>query len=139
MTTREFITKNFGIPSSKEKYCSSVFKDTEGNIFSYGYHYPLLFTVDGVDFRNVTGYSNTTQRHIMWSRGVEAIDVHIPRRTRLHEITLMNIAKWQQEEIDRQRALMDKKKNKTTQVYRWMLNTMGRLISSQEKVLEACL
>ena len=136
MTTREFISRNFGV-SGNEKSCSSVFKDTEGNIYSYGYHYPLLFTVDGHDFRNVTGYSNSTSKHIGWSRDVDAIDVHIPRGTRLHEITLKNIAMWQQQEIDRQRALMDKKKNKTTQVYRWMLNTMGILISNQEKVIEA--
>jgi len=79
MTTAQFISKNFGVPSTKERHCSSVFADQDGNIYSYGYHYPVLFTIDGVAFRNNSGYSNSTSKHISWagsySTGVQSIDV----------------------------------------------------------------
>ena len=77
MTTAEFIQKNFGVPITKDRKCSSVFADNDGNIYSYGYHYPLLFKVGELTFRNNTGYSNTTAKHINWAGGVDplAIDV----------------------------------------------------------------
>jgi hypothetical protein len=68
MTTQEFISRNFGVTSTKDRSCSSVWADNTGNIYSYGRHYPLLFTVDGVTFVNATGYSNTTAKHINWAR-----------------------------------------------------------------------
>lgn len=33
-------------------------------LYSYGYHYPLLFEVNGLRFVNTRGYSNTTSKHI---------------------------------------------------------------------------
>lgn len=77
MTTQEFIKRNYGIASDKDRKCSSVWADYDGNIYSYGRHYPLLFEVDGVNFINATGYSNTTAKHINWARQAEpgAIDI----------------------------------------------------------------
>lgn len=75
MTTREFINKNIGVPSPKDRQCSSVFADRSGNLYSYGYHYPLLFKVGNKLFRNVTGYSNSTAKHINWAGDNNAIDV----------------------------------------------------------------
>lgn len=75
MTTAQFISKNFGVASAKDRSCSSVWADHNGNIYSYGYHYPLLFEIGGLIFRNRTGYSNTTARHIHWASGFGAIDV----------------------------------------------------------------
>lgn len=75
MTTREFINKQFGIESEKDRQCSSVFADSKGNIYSYGRHYPLLFKVGNKVFRNVTGYSNSTAKHINWAGDHNAIDV----------------------------------------------------------------
>lgn len=77
MTTQEFITRNFGVSSTKDRQCSSVFADHDGNMYSYGYHYPLLFTVGGKAFRNVAGYSNSTAKHINWAGGHDAIDVEL--------------------------------------------------------------
>lgn len=77
MTTRDFISNNFGVASTKDRQCSSVFADHDGNIYSYGYHYPLLFTVDGVTFRNCVGYSNTTAKHISWAGGQGAVDIWV--------------------------------------------------------------
>jgi hypothetical protein len=77
MTTQEFITKNIGVASERDRKCSSVFADHSGNIYSYGYHYPLLFKVGELTFRNNTGYSNTTAKHINWAGQADrgAIDV----------------------------------------------------------------
>lgn len=77
MTTREFIDKNFRVESTRDRHCSSVFADRDGNIYSYGYHYPLLFVVDNINFRNTRGYSATTAKHISWTYGQGAIDVEL--------------------------------------------------------------
>lgn len=75
MTTREFINKNFGVKSKKDRSCSSVWADYNGNIYSYGRHYPLLFKAGGLVFRNRVGYSSSTGRHIHWAGDQGAIDV----------------------------------------------------------------
>ena len=67
MTTRDFIARTFNTTSTKERRCSSVFADQDGNIYSYGYHYPLLFKVAGHTFINAMGYSSSTGRHIDWA------------------------------------------------------------------------
>lgn len=77
MTSREFIQRQFGNADGKEKSLSSIWKDGDGNIYSYGRHYPLLFTVDGISFRNCTGYSNSTAKHISWAGGFGATDIWV--------------------------------------------------------------
>lgn len=77
MTSKEFIERQFGNADGKEKSLSSIYKDGKGNIYSYGRHYPLLFKVGDLVFRNNSGYSNTTAKHIGWAGQAEpgAIDV----------------------------------------------------------------
>jgi len=69
MTTQEFIQANIGNVPVRDKWCSSVMQGTDGNFYSYGYHYPLLFNVAGVWLVNTRGYSNSTAKHInlAWS------------------------------------------------------------------------
>lgn len=67
MKTQTFIENNIGKKPSEEKWCSSVYQDTEGNFYSFGYHYPLLFKVKNHWFVNTTGYSNSTAKHINWA------------------------------------------------------------------------
>lgn len=120
MTTREFIYKRFYLETNKTS-CSSVLSDSDGNIYSYGYHYPLLFTVADKTIRNVKGYSNTTQRHIMRSRDVPAIDVHVPRGFRLTSddaVNLTALLKGQREYVNDLHEQLKSKKRKDTQVYR---------------------
>ncbi len=122
MTTRQFISKNFGVSGTK-RTCSSVFADSDGNIYSYGYHYPLLFTVNGRTIRNTRGYSSTTDRHILWSRDVEAIDVVAPYHFRLSGddvVDMTVLLKSQREYIADLQKQMDAKKRKDTQVYKWL-------------------
>lgn len=77
MTSAEFIAKQFGNDNGETKTLSSIFKDGKGNIYSYGRHYPLLFKVGDLTFRNNSGYSNTTAKHIGWAGQADrgAIDV----------------------------------------------------------------
>jgi len=67
MTTQEFIEKNIGYNHNTTKQCSSVFVDTNGIVYSYGYHYPLAAIVNGKGFVNTRGYSVTTAKHISWA------------------------------------------------------------------------
>lgn len=71
MTTRDFITKNYNVIGDTRQ-CSSVMASTNGTIYSYGSHYPLAFQIEGLDFINESGYSNTTRRHIHWAK--QALD-----------------------------------------------------------------
>lgn len=78
MTTKDFIKQAF-YGNTKMQKCSSVFRDGDNNIYSYGYHYPLLFRVNGKVILNDRGYSSTTGRHIMWANqavNYTAIKVH---------------------------------------------------------------
>ena len=121
MKTRDFIRQRFNLRTTKTS-CSSVISDDNGNIFSYGFHYPLLFTVGDKIVRNVSGYSNTTQRHILWSRDVDdAIDIHAPDGFRLSSDDAVNLAallKSQRNYISRLQEQMDAKKRKDTMVYK---------------------
>lgn len=65
MRTRDFLAINIG--AEREKSFSSVFVDSHGVAYSYGYHYPLAAIIDGVGFVNTRGYSITTAKHIAWA------------------------------------------------------------------------
>lgn len=69
MTTQDFIAKWYNVNDSTERFCSSVYKDGRGYIYSYGPHYPLVFEVAGKTFVNDAGYSMTTAKHISWAKG----------------------------------------------------------------------
>lgn len=77
MTSREFIQKQFGNNDGKTKSLSSIFKDERGNIYSYGRHYPLLFKVGDLTFRNNSGYSSTTGKHIGWAGGIDSLAIDV--------------------------------------------------------------
>lgn len=121
MTTREFINKAWN-GQTRKKECSSVFYEN-GVVYSYGYHYPLLFKINGKTVRNVEGYSNTTERHIQWSRDIDAIDIHAGHRFRLsHDdnMTMSDLVEGQIAYINNLKEQMASKKRKDTQVYKWL-------------------
>lgn len=68
MTTAQFIERTYNTTATKARQCSSVFTDYNGTVYSYGYHYPLAFHINGLDFINESGYSTTTSKHIAWAR-----------------------------------------------------------------------
>jgi hypothetical protein len=135
MTTREFISKNFGV-AGREKTCSSVFKDFDGNIYSYGYHYPLLIKVGNKVFRNVSGYSNTTARHIQWSRDIDAINIHFDRDFRLGNDAwnIQSAKSGQLKYIDSLKRQLDAKKRKNTQVYKWLEYHYKQAVKNYESI-----
>lgn len=118
MTTKDFITKAFN-QTTKARRCSSVFAEGR-DVYSYGYHYPLLFMVANKVIRNVTGYSITTSRHISDSRTVSAIDIHCGHTFRLTGNNLQmfeELTQAQTEYIQSIKKEMQAKKRKNTQVY----------------------
>jgi hypothetical protein len=117
MTTKQFIDDTFGVPSNTNRKCSSVFADTDGNIYSYGYHYPLLFKVDGLTFRNTSGYSTTTAKHISYCSRFDAIDVELDVHDRLRSLTLADIEERLEMMRDKLYGEMVIKKRKDTWVY----------------------
>lgn len=157
MTSRQFIEKNFGVPLQKDRSGSSIWADNKGNIYSYGRHYPLLFKVNGITFRNTAGYSNTTSRHIGWCRGFEAIDVqlsgcgqyswnHPENRDKVpyllsmgaHDDTILKaIRKDLFNEHTRVTDLMLSKKRKDTAIYKYLESEAGRISKSFHAVVEA--
>ncbi len=123
MKTAQFIAKAWN-GETKAKRCANVFIEGQGEkmaIYSYGYHYPLLFKVAGKTVRNVRGYSSSTGKHIAWSRSIEAIDIHTLRGFRLSyndQENLANLIEGEQAYIESLKEQMASKKRKDTQVYK---------------------
>ena len=122
MTTQEFIERKYQVDNGREQWCSSVLKDHEGNMYSYGYHYPLVFRINNLDFINTTGYSSTTGRHILWARRAVpgAIEVKLPYGIRLREVGVSDIHDCLMKELEQLRVEMNNKRRKDTQVYRYL-------------------
>ena len=144
MKTREFINKHFGQETSEEIKFGSIIKDCNGDMYSYGYHYPLIFTVQGLNFRNVHGYSNTTAAHIAWTRDIEALDIDLPKTresynysTSLREFqTLESIANVYRDQIHAKNLELQAKKRKDTNIYKWLENELKQLQDNYNKVCE---
>lgn len=130
MTTRQFIAKAYeDINAGKlaRGKCSSVFADGTA-IYSYGYHYPLLFTIESETgarlwVRNTRGYSSTTARHICWAGGLADIDAIVPRTVGYgnghYDIasTRAIVAQALREELEKIETEQASKARKNTQVY----------------------
>ena len=143
MTTAQFIAKTFNTRNDKwgrygyERRCSSVFTDRDGNVYSYGYHYPLLFTIEGLTFINTTGYSSTTIRHIAWAKravgysyiGVELNGARLP-------ITLDDIEAKLGAKVVELHSEMQAKKRKDTQVYKYLEQEYEQTLADYNRVKE---
>lgn len=145
MTTADFIKKTYNTKNDKwgvhgyDRHCSSVFTDRDGNVYSYGYHYPLAFNINGLDFVNTNGYSSTTNRHIMWAKQAIGYDKYIGvklRGARL-PLTLDDILSKLGAELVEIKAKMDAKKRKDTQVYKWLQYDFDQVKSYYDRVRKA--
>lgn len=65
MTNLDFV---YNYKFTPDKHHGNLFTDSHGTMYSYGYHYPLLFKVNGLVFVNTYGYSNTTSKHIGYAK-----------------------------------------------------------------------
>lgn len=143
MRTQEFIKQSFdriNAGNNKSARCASVFTDGEA-VYSYGYHYPLLFVIytpggDRVWVCNDRGYSSTTGKHISHSAYLADVCAELPRgerygdhyaRTSAYDQVLEAI----KEKSERIIAEMATKKRKDTQVYR----TLERELDRQNKYI----
>lgn len=136
MTSRDFIIKQFGNDDGKTKYLSSIVKDGNGNIYSYGYHYPLLFNIAGCAVINTRGYSNTTGRHIHWAwsaAGSDAIGVELAGGDRL-PLTLATIELRLCEQSDRLTKVLWDIKRKDTARYTGLNEQLEQIGASLDRV-----
>lgn len=125
MTTQDFIARWAGVNDGKERWCSSVKKDGNGNMYSYGYHYPLVFKIGDLNFINCAGYSSTTGRHILWAKRAVpgAVEVWLPRRSHWDGAVtytlddMMEALKAEHADIKKR---MDNTKRKNTKKYQMM-------------------
>jgi hypothetical protein len=140
MTTRDFIARQFGNNDGKTRRCSSVVKDGQGDIYSYGTHYPLLFTLKGRTFINTAGYSFTTAKHINWAKQAceyQAIEVKLPHTFRLDGREDYNFKQVQDCLIEQATELtmeLARKKRKDTQVFRNLENELIEVSTSLEAI-----
>lgn len=121
--------------SVARRHCASVMVDGT-TIYSYGYHYPLLFRVTGKDGAllwvcNNGGYSNTTAKHIGHARA--HADVCAPigaNRSGFFSKTmgLEDAIEALEDAITRTESELSNKKRTDTQVYRALENQRAGLV-----------
>lgn len=138
MTTAQFIARTYNTSASKERQCSSVFTDRDGNVYSYGYHYPLAFNIAGLDFVNTTGYSTTTQRHIAWAQAAIGYGnyINVELNGARLPLTLDDIEAKLGAKVVELKAEMDSKKRKDTQVYKHLEYQFERTLADYNRVKE---
>ena len=129
MRTRDFIERSYkriNEGTFKSTKCASVFNEGEA-IYSYGYHYPLLFVIytpggTRLWVCNDRGYSSTTGKHIGYSSWLADLSVELPRgerygehyaRTSAYDVVLEAVKEKEQRIL----AAMAGKKRKNTYVY----------------------
>ena len=103
-----------------QKACASVFA-TNDRIYSYGYHYPLLFPVQSkshglVWVCNTGGYSATTGKHIGYSNYLADVSAPIGGTNGV-TVTIDTVIDSLSHKIDECLSLMASKKRTDTQVY----------------------
>lgn len=134
MTSKEFMQKKFKKADGKVQTFASIMKDGDGNIYSYGYHYPLLFSVNGKNYINTSGYSVTTAKHIGWAWGAVNYDaIAVEYEGGMSNFSYIAddlkqefIERDIQKTINRIQSEMDAKKRKNTQVYQALENDLER-------------
>lgn len=120
MRTVDWIEQHKDDNDGRTRHFASVMSDGDGTIYSYGYHYPLLFTVKGQRFVNTAGYSNTTSKHIGWAWQAagygNALPVKVPRGV-YRGITANELEDWLLDEHFELLRLMSAKRRQDTWVY----------------------
>lgn len=133
MSNRQFISDNFNTGATKRQQNLMCY---DGDIYSYGLHYPLLFTVNGRVYRNVAGYSNTTGRHISESGGFNSIDVKLDSEAidavngKNSEAKEQAILRCLTQELNDIRDVMASKKRKDTKLYEALNNQLNILANN---------
>ena len=136
MRTSTFIEKQAGIIKDGgigRGRCASVFAEGD-TIFSYGYHYPLLFKVttpSGKELMvlNRRGYSVTTSKHIGWCWNSHDVSCELNGERDYNGVILaLNT------EHDRITTEMATKKRKDTGIYRGLEYQLARVNEALTKL-----
>lgn len=146
MTTADFIAKTYNTTNDKygrygyERRLSSVMTDKTGIVYSYGYHYPLAFNINGVDFINTSGYSSTTNKHISWAwraigyhaHGVKLWreDAQVIASSASDDIKIQAIIRALKRERDSLMEEMQSKKRKDTMVYASLETQLDKVMTA---------
>lgn len=128
MDSQTFITKqkerieNSETLKKGEKRLASLMAD-DNIIYSYGYHYPLLFQVTTPEGKKIwvcnnSGYSNTTAKHISLASWQADICVEVSN------MDYDSIKKSVENKIQRIISQIDSKKRTDTNVYRYLVNDL---------------
>lgn len=153
MTTFEFIKNNYQV-DGRTKYFASVMRDTAGNIYSYGTHYPLAFKLGDLHIVNCRNVSSTTRRHTSWAmsalKDYKKIVINVDPD--LNGIINTALSTGQQDIIKKALYLleisvsaqvvklhgrMEDKKRKDTQVYASMKSDLDYLMYAVEQLRKA--
>lgn len=110
MTNQEFIQ------SDKVGSFQNLRRDEDGTLYSYGSHYPLKWEIDGVTFRNTSGYSVTTSKHIGYTQADHDVELHYSDHTS-GKPTRKQTLDALQKEFTALAEEMNSKKRTDTQVY----------------------
>lgn len=113
MTTREFMRSRQGHNPSREVWCSSVKQSTNGDFYSYGSHYPLLFKVGSLWFVNDNGYSSSTSKHICWARPFANHSVELPNNQQYGTPKIEYVLECLNSELKRLKDELNKHRNGT--------------------------
>jgi len=111
MTNEDYVRKNAFVPNTQHGH---LFTDNNGTMYSYGYHYPLLFKVNGLTFVNVAGYSHTTAIHINHARPLATYEIRL-NEYRANDISVETIIQTLKNEMDHLEESISNIKRKDTQ------------------------
>lgn len=123
MNNHDFIA-SFG--TQKYKVYSSLVRDDDGNIYSFGFHYPLLFSIGSLWYRNTAGYSSTTSRHIGIAGQWSDVDVEIPNNGRRGVPKYWEISEWLATTVTNLEEQLGLKKRKDTKIYAQITEDLER-------------
>jgi len=124
MRSDTFIRDNAFQTRDKAKQVASILIERDGTVYSYGYHYPLLFIVNGLKFRNTAGYSATTGKHISWCGGLSDYNVEldgVQYGTSKERMQYDNVLESLNKTLDRQVQEEKETKRKGTQKNTWQI------------------
>ena len=128
MKSKDLLKEAFK-PRTKEKSVASLFIDTDGTTYSYGLHYPLLFEVNGLKFRNTQGYSSTTGKHISYAGIYADYDVKLTGSKR-GKPTADYVLECLKKEHEQLLAEEQNTKRKNTQKYEYLISDIGKVQSA---------
>lgn len=134
MTNKQFIDKMVTERPSQTKQHGSILCD-RGNLYSYGYHYPLLVEVNGYRFLNDSGYSHSTSKHIGLASGWADYRCHFKSSGRGYSELKEDIIEQVNEDIKDLQSQIMQIKRQNTQKEQNLKYRLNQLLEAQNKLI----